>query len=689
MRIAARLLISLLVLTMSVPVAMVQADTDLIVVTGLGSTETPGVADSITVTAMSGASEDTSYAGTVTFSSSDGGATLPPDYTFDGSEGHHSFSVTFATRGPQSVTVTDTVTGSLTDTASTTVLNQAPTAVTDAKTVLENAASTAIDVLANDTDPDGDSLIVTLASNPPHGTATVDGGGTGVHYTPDLNYSGPDSFTYNISDGNGGVDTGTVNVTVTHVNQAPTAVTDAKTVLENAASTAIDVLANDTDPDGDSLIVTLASNPPHGTATVDGGGTGVHYTPDLNYSGPDSFTYNISDGNGGVDTGTVNVTVTHVNQAPTAVTDAKTVLENAASTAIDVLANDTDPDGDSLIVTLASNPPHGTATVDGGGTGVHYTPDLNYSGPDSFTYNISDGNGGVDTGTVNVTVTHVNQAPTAVTDAKTVLENAASTAIDVLANDTDPDGDSLIVTLASNPPHGTATVDGGGTGVHYTPDLNYSGPDSFTYNISDGNGGVDTGTVNVTVTHVNQAPTAVTDAKTVLENAASTAIDVLANDTDPDGDSLIVTLASNPPHGTATVDGGGTGVHYTPDLNYSGPDSFTYNISDGNGGVDTGTVNVTVTFVNQVPSFTAGADKTVLENAGAQSISGWATGISPGSGNGEIGQTVTFILTDSNASLFSVAPAVSSDRDIDVHASHKCQRRGQSDGQGPGQPGRV
>ena len=119
-----------------------------------------------------------------------------------------------------------------------------------------------------------------------------------------------------------------------------------------------------------------------------------------------------------------------------------------------------------------------------------------------------------------------------------------------------------------------------------TPDANYSGSDSFTYNISDGNGGVDQGTVSITVTHVNQAPTANPDSKTLLENAGSTPIDVLANDTDPDGDTLTVTGVSNPPHGTATVDGDAGGVHYTPDANYSGSDSFTYNISDGNGGVD-------------------------------------------------------------------------------------------------------
>ncbi len=104
-----------------------------------------------------------------------------------------------------------------------------------------------------------------------------------------------------------------------------------------------------------------------------------------------------------------------------------------------------------------------------------------------------------------------------------------STAIDVLANDTDPDGDTLIVTGVSNPPHGTATVDGGGVGVHYTPDVNFSGPDSFTYNISDGNGGVDTGHVPITVTQSTR-PRTRSMTQDCPQNAPAPPIDVLVND---------------------------------------------------------------------------------------------------------------------------------------------------------------
>jgi hypothetical protein len=100
-------------------------------------------------------------------------------------------------------------------TASLTIQNSNPVANPDLQTVNENAASAPIDVLANDTDVDGDTRTVTSVTDPPHGTASVQSAGVGVLYQPDHNYSGTDSFTYTISDGHGGTATGTVTVTVT------------------------------------------------------------------------------------------------------------------------------------------------------------------------------------------------------------------------------------------------------------------------------------------------------------------------------------------------------------------------------------------------------------------------------------------------------------------------------------------
>ena len=145
---------------------------------------------------------------------------------------------------------------------------------------------------------------------------------------------------------------------------------------------------------------------------------------------------------------------------------------------------------------------------------------------------LSDGNGGTATGTVNVTVTPVNDNPVAVNDTVTMAEDSAATIVAVLANDTvAPDtGEALSVTAIAQGGHGAVTLVSGV--VRYSPAANYAGPDSFTYTLSDGIGGVATGTVAVTVTPVNDNPLAVNDTVTVAEDSNGTIVTVLANDTD-------------------------------------------------------------------------------------------------------------------------------------------------------------
>src|SRR6185295_12313995 len=158
--------------------------------------------------------------------------------------------------------------------------------------------------------------------------------------------------------------------------------------------------------------------------------------------------------------------------------------------------------------------------------------------------------GAIATGTVTVTVSAVNDAPMATDDAATTAEDAP-VSIAVLANDTDLDGDSLSVSGVGAAAHGTATANADGT-VTYTPAANYSGPDSFTYTVSDGHGGTATGTVTITVSAVNDAPAATDDAATTPEDTP-VSIPVLANDTDLDGDSLVVSGVSAAGHGVATI----------------------------------------------------------------------------------------------------------------------------------------
>jgi len=129
--------------------------------------------------------------------------------------------------------------------------------------------------------------------------------------------------------------------------------------------------------------------------------------------------------------------------------------------------------------------------------------------------------------------------------------------------------------------------------------------------------------------------------------------------TDADNDALTYAIDSPPTHGTLGAVSGNT-VTYTPAADYNGPDSFTFKANDGIANSNTATVSVTVSAVNDVPSFTKGANQTVLEDAGAQSVTGWATAISAGPAN-EATQTVAFQLTNNNNGLFSAQPAVAAD----------------------------
>ena len=472
--------------------------------------------------------------------------------------------------------------------------NEPPDAVADAVEVQEDA-STHLDVLLNDTDPDGHPLAITSASpSAAHGTVACTAGA--CVYTPDANYNGPDSFTYAISDGHGGTDTATVSITVLPQNDAPVALDDSLTTAQGTPGS-LNVLANDTDVDGPSLSVSGAEHGAHGSVGCTAAGI-CTYTPTPGYSGPDSFTYFISDGAGGIDQATVSVTVTPAaNQPPVADDETLTTAEDTAGQ-VNVLVGDTDPDpGDTLTVTsLTPSASHGSVSCTAAGV-CTYTPNANYHGPDSFVYTVSDGKGGQDTGQVSITVTPVNDPPDAIDDSVTTAEDTEKV-VRVLDNDVDADGVGMILQSWTQPAHGTVTC---GASCVYTPAANYNGPDSFTYTISGFlHPGTDTATVSVTVTPVNDTPTTVDDELTTPEDTAKS-LNVLANDFDVDGDSLALVEVFQPVNGAVSCTSAGV-CTYTPEPNFHGANSFTYRVSDGNGGFKLGSVSVTVTPVNDDPN---------------------------------------------------------------------------------------
>ena len=461
---------------------------------------------------------------------------------------------------------------------------------TTATAILEDDSST-VDVLANDSDVEGDTLTIQSVTQGVNGSVVDNGDGT-VTYTPTGDWNGVDSYTYTVTDG-AATAVGTVTITVVPVNDAPVAADDGASTNEDTA-VLVPVLLNDSDIDGDVVSIQSVTQGADGSVVDNGDGT-ITYTPDADFNGIDSFTYMISDGAGGLDTASVTVGVGAINDAPVAGDDVASGAEDTSVT-VDVLANDSDVDGDVLTVASLTAPANGTLVDNGDGT-ITYTPDPDWNGTDSFGYTVSDG---VATATASVTVTiaPVNDFPVAAADATSVVEDGVVT-VDVLANDVDVDGDTLFVLSIVQPPNGSVTDNGDGT-VTYTPNPDWNGLDSFAYTVFDG-ALTDTAIVTVTVSAVNDAPIAIDDGASGVEDQPAT-FSVIGNDVDVDGDALSVVNLTQPANGVATDNGDGT-VTYNPATDWNGSDSFTYTVSDGVL-TDTGSVTMTVAAVNDAPTAT-------------------------------------------------------------------------------------
>jgi hypothetical protein len=504
-----------------------------------------------------------------------------------------------------------------------TFFNRTPNAGVDEVTTSEDGAKV-IDVLTNDTDGDDDELTVTEVTQPINGTVTINDDGT-LTYTPKANFSGADTFTYTVSDsesrwhihglagllgglfgGDGGhTATGTVNVTVTAVNDAPVAVDDTADTPEDAAVT-INVLANDSDIDGDAL--TVASGDPRVVVNAD---NTITFTPAANSTGTQTFTYTVSDSKGGADDGAVTVTVSAVNDAPMANTDSYTTAEDTALTihAPGVLGNDTDVDGDDLSVSVIGIPAHGGVTVNADGS-FTYTPTMDYNGDDEFSYTVTDGSLTSST-TVKITVTPVNDAPVAVDDTADTPEDAPVT-INVLANDSDVDGDAL--TVASGDPRVVVNAD---NTITFTPTA--TGVQTFGYTVSDGHGGSDTATVSVTVSTVVQPGIVINGPTDIDPNTEQRTYQVTATGLD----TSTLTLSADPQHGFFVDNGDGT-FTYKPDREFvktlapipgqvpvgtTGSDTFTVTATDASGKRATADVTATIHYINNPPILQTFIDK--------------------------------------------------------------------------------
>ncbi len=283
---------------------------------------------------------------------------------------------------------------------------------------------------------------------------------------------------------------------------------------------------------------------------------------------------------------------------------------------------------------------------------------------------------GAKSGWTNVVTTTIYNAPRADNDSFSTNEDATLTvpnATRVLVNDTGYNGNPLTAIRVSNPTSGTLTLNSDGT-FTYTPAPDYYGPDSFTYRANDGVADSNVATVSITIIPINDAPSFTQGAdQTVNEDAGPQTVSGWATNIsagpNESGQTLTfnVTDNTNPALFAAgpAVDATTGNLTFTPAPNTFGSATIAITLQDNggtaNGGVDTSAPQsfaITVNPVNDAPSFIQGADQTVNEDAGPQTVTSWATGISAGPAN-ESGQVLTFNVTgNTNPALFAAGPAV-------------------------------
>ena len=508
---------------------------------------------------------------------------------------------------PITVIVSDgTLTDSETMNVTVTDTNTPPVPATDFATISEDSSGITLlasNLLINDTDadiPEQTLSITGLGTGAPVGgtvsTNTHPNQGLRFVFVPTLNFFGQASFTYSLTDGITTVD-GLVLITVTPVNDAPVA--DPQSVSTDE-DTPLPIVLSGSDVEASPLTYNAPSTTAHGTLT--GTVPNLTYTPALNYTGPDSFTFTVNDGALNSAPATININVIAANDAPAAVNNTYPANEDNLLTvaAPGVLGNDTDVDGPSLTAILVTTTPNGALTLNSNGS-FTYLPNLNINGSDSFTYKANDGLLDSNVATVTINITAVNDAPVLDTiPAKNANEMALLT-FTASATDIDSLPAALSYSLSGTVPAGAAI--GAATGVFSWTPTEAQGPGSYTFNVCVSDGILsDCQVVDVSVNEVNLAPVGNDDIIEVLEDSAANIMNVLANDTDPDlpPNTLSWTGVSlNPsPKGVLSL---GVNITYTPFANVNGSDGFTYSVFDGSLS-EPAAVTINILSVNDKPT---------------------------------------------------------------------------------------
>ena len=464
-----------------------------------------------------------------------------------------------------------------------------PYAVDDLNYKTSSNTQINIPILNNDVNGnnviDPTKVVITNRSNP-SSLITVSSSGV-VTYKPQVGFTGLETFYYTVKDIDGLVSNlAKVEIDV-QLAVKPVGTNDnTKTNLNSPVT--INVLANDINNIG--VAVTSDPTTQFGGTTVVNASGAVVYTPKLGFTGTDTFKYTLENNSALVSD---PITVTVLVNSPPLTTNDNAVTSTGFAVDIEVLANDTDPDGPinkgGIIVT---DPPLGNVTINNSTGIVNFSPKPGFSGTDSFFYTVTDADGLVsDKARIDVQV-----KPSGLPDNATTILNTPVT-INVLNND--PSKTGISVAVKSNPLKGSVIVNSDNT-IRYTPSSGSIGSDTFTYFIKSTDG-LESSAITVTIA-INTPPIAVNDIETTPMEEPIT-IDLAANDTDADGiiNRASITKRSEPVNGTASQPDNQGNITYTPKVGFIGTDAFTYSIKDDKGSEsNVATVTITVTSIPKI-----------------------------------------------------------------------------------------
>ncbi len=488
---------------------------------------------------------------------------------------------------------TDSFSYQLTDneglTSSVTTVSLGQTAVNEPPLANEDRIQTdedqfvIIDVLANDSDLDGllikTSMLITTA--PLHGSASIRQSDGTIFYQPTAHFSGTDSLIYQVSDDKGASTSATVKIQINSINDLPVAVSQTLSVNEDNA---LAIILTGGDFDADPLAYMLDRHPANGQLT--GVPPNLSYQANENFNGSDNFTFWVNDGSEDSAVATISITVVAQNDTPVADLQTLTLNEDQS---LNIGLSGSDIDNDTLTYRVTNNPVNGQLT--GQLPNLIYSPNANYNGSDNFTFVVNDGTLDSAEATISLTIVAQNDAPIADAQSLTLLEDNQ---LDIVLTGSDNDSATLSYLIVDSPSSGQLV--GNAPNLRYVPNTDFNGTDQFSFKINDELVDSNTVIVSLTITAQNDAPIA--DARTI-DVPEDLSFPITLSGHDLDGDSITFATLTNPVNGT--LSGLAPNLIYTPQSNFNGEDSFTFQASDASLSSAPATINISVTPVNDPP----------------------------------------------------------------------------------------